>query len=128
MSDTEVEEVLVIGDEDFEHNEQSEHDDYLLVRDPTSSDPDSWCVVLLGGDFNDWVVSFSDVVLNTEEKEPTVAFQYSILYPDYEVEYDQRAFVNRCSSTLSSVLVGLHESGAQSYTDLRTGEEIKLDE
>jgi len=122
----EEEEILVIGDEDFEHTEQAEFEDYLLVQDPTADDPNSWCVVLLGGDFNDWVVQFSDVALNTEDA--TIAYQYSILSPDEEVEYDQVAFTNRCTSTLTKILVLLHEAGAQTYTDLRTGEEINLDE
>ena len=125
MNTEDLEDVLVIGDGDFEHIEQSEHDDYLLVKDPTNDDPDSWCVVLLGGDFNDWVVQFSDVVLNTEGEAPIVNFQYTILYPDYEVEYDQLAFTNRLSSTLSKILVEFHEAGVTSYTDLRTGEEIE---
>ena len=121
----EVEEVLVIGDEDFEHTEQTEHDDYLLVKDPTNDDPDSWCVVLLGGEFNDWVVQFSDVVLNTNTEPTSIVYEYNILYPDYEVEYDQVAFTNRLSSTLSNILTGFHEAGATRYTDLMTGEEIE---
>ena len=123
----EEEEILVIGDEDFTHTEQAEYDDYLLVQDPTADDPNSWCVVLLGGEFNDWVVQFSEVAINAETEQLT--YEYNILHPDDDVvEYDQLEFTNRCTSTLSKILLSLHESGAQQYTDLRTGEEVKLDE
>ncbi len=126
MINDEIEDVLVIGDEDFEHNEQAEYDDFLLVQDPTSDDPNSWCVILLGEQFNDWVVQFSDVAINTETEQLT--YQYTILSPEDESEYDQVEFSNLCTSTLSKILLSLHESGAQGYTDLRTGEEINLDE
>jgi hypothetical protein len=122
MNTEDLEDILVIGDEDFEHTEQAEYDDYLLVRDPTSSDPNSWCVVLLGGTFNDWVVQFSEVAVNTETDQLT--YQYSILSPEEDTEYDQVEFTNLCTSTLSKILVSLHEAGAQSYVDLRTGEEV----
>ena len=117
------EDILVVGDEDFTHTEQAEYDDYLLVQDPTVDDPDSWCVVLLGGDFNDWVIQFNEVAINAETEQLT--YEYNILHPDDDVvEYDQLEFTNRCTSTLSKVLLSLHEAGAQQYTDLRTGEEI----
>jgi hypothetical protein len=122
MNTEDLEEILVIGDEDFDHAEQAEFEDYLLVQDPNGDDT-SLCVILLGEEFNDWVVQFSDVAINAETD--SLTYQYSILHPDDEVEYDQLAFTNRCTSVLSKILVTLHEAGAQTYTDLRTGEEIE---
>ena len=118
----EEEEVLIIGDEDYEYEELSEQDDFLIVQDPTSDDADAWCVLFIKGPFTDWVVQFEDVAMNTGTGD--LAYRYNILSPDYEVEYDQVEFSNLCTNTLSKVLVTMHEQGAQQYIDAKTGKEV----
>jgi len=119
----EVEDVLVIGDDDYEHKELSEYEDYLIVEDP-EGDEDSWCLLFVRGDYKDWVVRCDNVILNGKTKD--LLFEYQILStPEEEVEYDETVFVNYLSSALLQVITDLHENGAQRYEDLETGEEVK---
>ena len=118
----EEEDVLVIGDDDYEHHELSEHEDYIIVEDP-EGDEDSWCLLFVKGPYKDWVIRFDDVALNAKTSDLT--FTYHILnVSDKEIEYEETEFVNYLSSALLQVITDLHRSGAQRYQDLETGEEV----
>ena len=115
--------VLVIGDDDYVNIDSLELDDYLVVSDPTSNDPDSWCVLFIAGPFNDFVVKFTDI----EMREGEIAYQYTILSPsddDEAPEYDQVEFANHCTSTLTKIMVEMHKSKTNVYTDLKTGKAV----
>ena len=117
------EDVLVIGDDDYVNIDSLELDDYLVVSDPTSNDPDSWCVLFISGPFNDFVVKFTDI----EMREGEIAYQYTILSPsedDEAPEYDAVEFANHCTSTLTKILVEMHKSKTNVYTDLKTGKAV----
>ena len=117
--------VLVIGDDDFVDVDATELDDYLVVSDPTSSDPDSWCVLFISGPFNDFVVKFPDIAMNTGNDE--IAYQYTILSPsvdDEAPEYDAVEFANHCTSTLTKIMVEMHKAKTNVYTDVKTGKVV----
>jgi hypothetical protein len=121
----EVEDVLVIGEDDFEHTDLNEHDDFLIVEDPTAGDQESWCLLFVKGDYTDFVVRFDDISMNTGTGD--LAYSYTILSTgeSEEVEIDTTDFTNYLSSALSKVITDMHESGSQRYHDLETGEEVK---
>ena len=122
---TEVEDLLIIGEDDYETVEVGEYDDYLVVNDPTSDDPEDWAIIILKGKYENFVIKFENVGLNTSTGE--VAYDYTILATgsEGEVEYDQVEFTNMCTSILSQIIIEMHKQGAQGYIDLETGEEIK---
>ena len=116
-------EVLVIGDDDYEHHELSEHEDYIIVEDPEGQE-DSWCLLFVTGTYKDWVIRFDDVGLNA--KTGDLGFTYQILsVTEEEIEYSETDFVNYITSALTRVMTDLHESGTQKYHDMETGEEVK---
>ena len=121
----EEDDFLVIGDDDFVDVDATEMDDYLVVADPTSNDPDSWCVLFISGPFTDFVVKFTDIALNTGEDE--IAYQYTILSPsvdDEAPEYDAVEFANHCTSTLTKIMVEMHKAKTNVYTDVKTGKVV----
>ena len=115
------EEVLIIGDDDYQHTELSENEDYLIVQDPEQEDTDSWCLLFVKGDYKDCVVRFEDVAMNASTGE--LGYNYTILSAP-EDEYNELEMTNYLSSALAQVISDMHQSGAQRYHDLRTGEEI----
>ena len=117
------EDVLVIGDDDYVNIDSLELDDYLVVSDPTSNDPDSWCVLFISGPYNDFVVKFTDI----EMREGEMAYQYTILSPsddDVAPEYDEVEFANHCTSTLTKIMVEMHKAKTNVYTDMQTGKVV----
>ena len=116
--------VLVIGDDEYVHQDLAEQDDYLIVRDPVSDDPDDWCVLFISGDFDNFVVRFENIQFNTETSD--LAYDYNILSTGEggDVEYDMVDFSNHCTNTLGKILLEMHEKKQQVYTDVVTGEEI----
>ena len=121
----EEDDFLVIGDDDFVDVDATEMDDYLVVADPTSNDPDSWCVLFISGPFTDFVVKFTDIALNTGEDE--IAYQYTILHPsedDEAPEYNAVEFANHCTSTLTKIMVDMHKAKTNVYVDGRTGKVV----
>jgi hypothetical protein len=115
-----VEEVLIVDDEHLDIQEVTENEDYLIVEDPTSKKADDWCVLFVKGDYKDMVVKFEDVGLNTETGE--LGFAYTVLSEDREV--NTLNFTNYLTSTLNSIILDMHEKGAQRYIDLETKEEL----
>ena len=126
MNQEAIDDVLVIGDDDFVDVDASEMDDYLVVSDPTSNDPDSWCVLFISGPYNNFVVKFTDIALNTGQDE--IAYQYTILSPsvdDEAPEYNAVDFANHCTSTLTKILVDQHQNKTNVYTDAKTGKVVE---
>ena len=120
-----MEELLVIGEDVFEEVSVDEHDDYIIVPDPENDDEDAWAVLILRGKYENFVIRFENVAINTETEEMT--FGYNILatgVENQEVEYDQIEFTNMCSAILSKVIADMHANGTQSYYDLETGEAV----
>ena len=121
----ELEELLVIGEDDYQPVDVGEYDEYLVVNNPMSDDPEDWAVIILKGKYENFVVKFDNVGLHT--KTGDIAYDYTILATgtEGEVEYDQVEFTNMCTSILSQIIVDMHKQGSQGYVDLETGEEIK---
>ena len=64
-----MEELLVIGEDVFEEVSVDEHDDYIIVPDPENEDEDAWAVLILRGKYENFVVRFENVAINTETEE-----------------------------------------------------------
>ena len=119
MINEELEEVLVIGEDDFNQAEVDEYDDYLIVQDPESQDDDSWCVLVISGEYENFVIRFEDVSFNAGTGD--LAYVYNILSTGEEDrEYDPTDFSNFCTGILSKIMVEMHEQGTQQYEDIDT--------
>lgn len=119
------EEILVIGDDDYNDVELNEYDDFLVVEDPNNEDQDSWCLLFVRGEYKDFVVRYDDVALNTGTGE--LAFSYTVLSTGERenVEVNNVDFTNYLSGALSKVIEDMHQMGSQRYYDIETGDEVK---
>ena len=124
MNEEAEDDILIIDDNDVEQFDVSENDDYLVVSDPTSDKDTDWCVLFVKGDYKDMVVKFDDVGLNS--KTDQLGYSYTILSNGEggERELDELDFTNYLTSTLHNIIIDMHKSGAASYVDLETKEEV----
>jgi hypothetical protein len=115
---------LIVEDDDVEIVELSENDDYLIVEDPVTNNPDDWCVLFTKGEYKDMVIKFADVGMNT--KTGDLAFNYSVYSSGEggEKEVDELDFTNYLTSALMQIMTDNHKQGKQRYVDLDTKEEI----
>lgn len=103
-----------------------EEDDYIITEDPLlPDDEEAWAVVILQGDYKDWVVRFPDVLLDNGELEYT----YEVLYMPEEAqdkEWVDVSLANYMTSLLTRILDELHKTEGQVYVDPKTGEQVEL--
>ncbi len=100
--------------------------DYVVTEDPRHpEDIEKWAVMILSGEYEDWVVVFSDVVLEGKN----IEFKYTIIYhPELpETEFVVAEMANFMSVLINDVVTNMHSIGeGQTYTDADTGEIIDL--
>ena len=117
---------IELGEDLVESTSVSEDDDFLIVQDPTDPDnQESWAVLILKGDYKDWVVRFPSVGFADGQLE----FEYQFMNAGGsqnadEFELDELKFANYISSVLIEVLNSLDQTEGQVYVDTKTGEQI----
>jgi hypothetical protein len=113
---------IQLGAEEVVLHDVAELDTFLLTEDPLDpANEEAWAIVILTGDYKDWVVRFSDVVVDKGE----LLFTYEIIdLPDQSAQFEELDFVNFISSVLTEALATLHDTEGQVYIDMETGEQI----
>ena len=119
------EDAIVLDDmylgEEIEYFEVSEEDDYIIVGDPLLPDQeDAWSVIILKGEYKDWVVRFPEITLDKGE----LQFTYEVLHLPEDAVFTDVDVANYMSSVLSSVLADLHGTEGAVYVDQETGEQV----
>lgn len=103
----------------------SEDDDFLIVEDPTDPDnQEAWAVLILKGEYKNWVVRFPEVGFADGHLEFQYQFMNAGATDGNEFEFDELQFVNYISSVLVEVLNSLDQTEGQVYVDTETGEQI----
>ncbi len=116
---------ITLGEDLVESTSVSEDDDFLIVEDPTDpSNQEAWAVLILKGEYKDWIVRFPEVGFAGGHLE----FQYQFIRAgatdNDEFELDELHFVNYISSVLVEVLNSLDQTEGQVYVDVETGKQI----
>ena len=112
---------IYLGEDDVVLHDVTEMDNYLVTEDPLDpTNQESWAVVILKGDYKDWVVRFPEVRLDKGELD----FTYEVVHLPSEGEFEELDFVNFISSVLTEVISDLHGTEGQVYVDVDTGEQI----
>ena len=112
---------IQLGDDEVVLHDVTELDNFIITEDPLDpTNQEAWAVVILSGDYKDWIVRFPEVGVEQGD----MVFTYEILHTEDGAEFDELDFVNFISSVLTEVLATLHETEGQVYIDLETGEQI----
>jgi hypothetical protein len=110
-----------IGESEVVYHDLLEEDDFLIVGDPSyPDDPEAWCVLVLKGDYKDWVVRFTFVEFDKGELE----FTYEVVYLPDGSTFDELETANFMSSLITEVIETLHGTDGQVYVDTETGEQV----
>lgn len=125
------EEVLFIGDSDREVIPMVMDIDFIVVNDPRTNDQDDWCVLFTDGPYENFCVKFDNIGINGKTKD--LVYQYEVLHtPEWEdqtriEDIDMLHFNNTLTSALQEIIIHNHNKGANFYTDLETGKELKFE-
>jgi hypothetical protein len=125
--DANLSNAIEMGTDDIVIEEMVEHEDFLIVLDPTQGDTengDDWAVIVLKDPFYNWLVKFS----NMEQRGGEIIYDYTVLSFGTDadtIEYDEVELTNRLTNVLLGVVKVLHEEGATIYTD-EEGNEVEL--
>jgi hypothetical protein len=125
--DPNLDAAIEMGDDDIVIEEMVEHEDFLIVLDPTQEDTengDDWAVILLKDPYSNWLVKF----FNMEQRGGEIIFDYTLLSfgtDSDRIEFDEVELTNRLTNVLLGVIKVLHEEGATIYTD-EEGNEVEL--
>jgi hypothetical protein len=129
MSEQEIDklEAIDISESGLPPVDVEENVDYTIAPDPRDPEnSEKYSVVIMTGEFEDWVVSFSDVTIEGKD----IEFKYNILYhPELTLEKDEGYYVpimaNFMSALINDIVVNMAESeDGQVYIDVLTGEHI----
>ena len=118
---------IEMGTDDIVIEEMVEHEDFLIVLDPSQEDVehgDDWAVIVLKDPFYNWLVKFS----NMEQRGGEIIFDYKVLSFGTDadrIEFDEVELTNRLTNVLLGVIKVLHAEGATIYTD-EEGNEVEL--
>ena len=103
------------------YHDVAEEDDFIITTDPHYPDKeDAWVVIILKGEYQDWVVRFPTVTLDKGELE----FTYEVVYLPDGAEFTDIEVANYMSSVITEVVRQLHQSEGQVYVDTKTGEQV----
>ena len=125
--DDRLDSAIEMGTDDIVIEEMVEHEDFLIVLDPTQADAengDDWAVIVLNDPFSDWLVKF----FNMEQRGGEIIFDYEVLSFGTDadrIEFDEVELTNRLTNVLLGVIKVLHAEGATIYTD-EEGNEVEL--
>ena len=112
---------MYLGTSEVVQHDLLEEDDYIITGDPSyPDDPEAWCVLILQGEYKNWVVRFPEVKLDKGELE----FTYEVVYMPDGTTFNELDVANYMSSLLVEVIESLHGTDGQVYVDVNTGEQI----
>jgi len=110
-----------LGESEVVHHDLLEQDDYIITGDPSyPDDPEAWCVLILKGEYRDWVVRFTFVQFDKGELE----FTYEVVYLPDGSTFDELGVANYMSSLITEIVESMHGTDGQVYVDTETGEQI----
>lgn len=66
----ELESIVVVGTDDYNHVDASEHDHYMILPDPMADSDqrqDAWTMLLLKDPYKDFLVRVSDIIMEGQD-------------------------------------------------------------
>jgi len=97
--------------------------DWLMTEDPTSTDPQAWAVLILTGQYADWVVRYPVFEMLDDQR---MHFEYEVIYrPDLPKGYSPNE--GDMANYMASILTQIFTSYSQEDSDGTTvGEYIDI--